>query len=103
MLRRQEISSARFVSTSSFLGIKITNKKQIMAKVIGAVVVDNEECKGCGLCVVACPQDVLSQNKQVNSRGYHYSFMKNPEACIGCSNCATVCPDTCITVYRVKI
>jgi 2-oxoglutarate ferredoxin oxidoreductase subunit delta len=53
--------------------------------------------------VVACPQDVLSQNKQVNSRGYHYSFMKNPEACIGCSNCATVCPDTCITVYRVKI
>ena len=63
-----------------------------MAKVIGAVVVDNEECKGCGLCVVACPQDVLGQNKQVNSRGYHYSFMKNPEACIGCSNCATVCP-----------
>ena len=41
-----------------------------MAKVIGAVVVDNEACKGCGLCVVACPQDVLSQNKQVNSRGY---------------------------------
>jgi 2-oxoglutarate ferredoxin oxidoreductase subunit delta len=74
-----------------------------MAKVIGAVVVDNEECKGCGLCVVACPHDVLGQNKQVNSRGYHYSFMKNPEACIGCSNCATVCPDTCITVYRVKL
>ncbi|MBC8005311.1 MAG: 4Fe-4S binding protein [Verrucomicrobia bacterium] len=74
-----------------------------MAKVIGAVVVDNEECKGCGLCVVACPQDVLAQNKQVNSRGYHYSFMKVPEACIGCSNCATVCPDTCITVYRVKL
>jgi Formate hydrogenlyase subunit 6/NADH:ubiquinone oxidoreductase 23 kD subunit (chain I) len=74
-----------------------------MAKVIGAVVVDNEACKGCGLCVAACPQDVLGQNKQVNGRGYHYSFMKNPEACIGCSNCATVCPDTCITVYRVKL
>ena len=74
-----------------------------MAKVIGAVVVDTEECKGCGLCVVACPQSVLAQNKQVNSRGYHYAFMENAEACIGCSNCAIVCPDTCITVYRVKL
>jgi 2-oxoglutarate ferredoxin oxidoreductase subunit delta len=74
-----------------------------MAKVVGAVVVDTEECKGCGLCVVACPQQVLGQNKQVNSRGYHYSFMEIPEACIGCSNCAVICPDTCITVYRVKI
>ena len=74
-----------------------------MAKVIGAVVVDTEECKGCALCVVACPQQVLGQNKQVNSRGYHYSFMENPEVCIGCSNCAVVCPDSCITVYRVKL
>jgi len=74
-----------------------------MAKVIGAVVVDTEECKGCGLCVEACPQKVLGQTKQVNSRGYQYSFIEYPELCIGCSNCATVCPDTCITVYRVKI
>jgi len=73
-----------------------------MAKVIGAVVVDIEACKGCGLCVVACPHQVLAQNKQVNSRGYHYSFMDKPEACIGCANCAVICPDTCITVYRVK-
>jgi 2-oxoglutarate ferredoxin oxidoreductase subunit delta len=53
--------------------------------------------------VEACPQQVLGQNKQVNSRGYHYSFMEKPDLCIGCSNCAVVCPDTCITVYRVKI
>ena len=74
-----------------------------MAKVKGAVVVDKEECKGCGLCVVACPYDVLAQNKQVNGRGYHFSFMENPDNCIGCTNCAVVCPDTCITVYRVKL
>ena len=73
-----------------------------MAKVKGAVVVDNERCKGCDLCVVACPQDVLELNNKVNSKGYHYSFMKNPEECTGCTNCAVVCPDTCITVYRMK-
>jgi len=39
-----------------------------MAKARGAVVVDNEKCKGCNLCVVACPYGVLSLNKEVNSK-----------------------------------
>ncbi|MFA9389165.1 MAG: ferredoxin family protein [Prolixibacteraceae bacterium] len=73
-----------------------------MAKARGAVVVENEVCKGCSLCVVACPQNVLSLHKEVNSKGYHYSFMSNPEECTGCTNCAVVCPDSCITVYRMK-
>ncbi|RIH65195.1 4Fe-4S dicluster domain-containing protein [Mariniphaga sediminis] len=74
-----------------------------MAKVKGAVVVDVEVCKGCDLCVQTCPEDVLALHREVNSRGYHYSFMKNPESCTGCTNCAVVCPDTCITVYRAKV
>lgn len=74
-----------------------------MAKVKGAVVVDNEGCKGCGVCVETCPQEVLALNKEVNSRGYHYSYMENAEACTGCSNCGVVCPDTCLTIYRVKV
>ena len=28
-----------------------------MAKIKGAVVVNTERCKGCNLCVVACPSD----------------------------------------------
>ncbi len=74
-----------------------------MAKVIGAVVVDKEGCKGCGVCVNECPSKVLALHNEVNSRGYHFSYMENPEDCIGCSNCGVVCPDTCITVYRVKV
>lgn len=73
-----------------------------MAKARGAVVVENEVCKGCNLCVEACPQDVLALHKKVNSKGYHYSHMGNPEACTGCMNCSAVCPDSCITVYRMK-
>jgi len=73
-----------------------------MAKAKGAVVVDNEKCKGCNLCVVACPYGVLNLHKEVNSKGYHYSYMENPELCIGCTNCGMVCPDSCLTIYRVN-
>ena len=51
-----------------------------MAKFRGAVVVDKEKCKGCNLCVVACPTKTLDLAKEVNGKGYHYSEMVNPEA-----------------------
>lgn len=73
-----------------------------MAKAKGAIVVDVEKCKGCELCVVACPTKVLQLAKGVNGKGYHYSYMENPDACTGCTSCALVCPDAVITVYRVK-
>ena len=72
-----------------------------MAKVFGAVVIDTDRCKGCDLCVVACPKDVLELNaREVNDRGYHYACAVHSVACIGCANCAVVCPDGCIEVYR---
>lgn len=70
----------------------------------GAVEIDQERCKGCDLCVVACPCDVLNlQPKEVNNRGYHFAYVDAWENCIGCGACAAVCPDGCITVYRVKV
>ena len=74
-----------------------------MAKVRGAVVVDTERCKGCDLCVQACPKSVLELNAKVNSKGYHYSYMVREEDCIGCMSCGLVCPDAVITVYKVKL
>lgn len=74
-----------------------------MSKVSGAVVVNTERCKGCALCVDACPHDVLAlAKKNVNFSGYHYVVDLKPEACVGCASCAVVCPDACITVYRKK-
>ncbi|MDR1592387.1 MAG: 4Fe-4S binding protein [Prevotellaceae bacterium] len=74
-----------------------------MAKIKGAVVIDSERCKGCELCVEACPSDVLGMSPKVNTKGYHYSEMVNDDACIGCAACGYVCPDACVTVYKVRI
>ncbi len=73
-----------------------------MSKIKGTVVIDKERCKGCNLCVVACPVQVLALAVEVNAKGYNYSEMAHPEDCVGCASCAIVCPDSCITVYRQK-
>ncbi len=67
----------------------------------GDVVIQTERCKGCEICLSACPQNVLAMSDKVNSKGYRYAVKVN-SACTGCTNCAVVCPDGVITVYREK-
>lgn len=74
-----------------------------MAKVKGAIVVNTERCKGCRLCVVACPLHVIDLAKEVNVKGYNYAQPMLEDTCNGCTTCATVCPDGCISVYRVRV
>ncbi|UCD38862.1 MAG: ferredoxin family protein [Fidelibacterota bacterium] len=70
-----------------------------MAKISGTVEFSSEECKGCELCVEACPQDCLAMSPDLNHKGYHYAMLV-ADTCTGCINCALVCPDAVITVYR---
>lgn len=73
-----------------------------MGKATGAVVVDTERCKGCSLCIAACPTDSLAlTSRAVNRKGYTYCE-QTADTCIGCAACAIVCPDACITVYRAS-
>ena len=58
-------------------------------------------CKGCGLCVTACPKGIvkLSETK-INAMGYYPAEVVDMETCIACAGCARMCPDCVITVER---
>lgn len=60
--------------------------------------VHKEKCKGCELCVYACPQEIISMSKELNKKGYFYAILHDPGRCIGCSMCALICPDLVIEV-----
>jgi 2-oxoglutarate ferredoxin oxidoreductase subunit delta len=64
----------------------------------GTVVVDVEACKGCELCIEACPPGVLEMGSDVNARGYRYPLLS--PGCTGCKACSQICPDFVFQVYK---
>lgn len=65
------------------------------------VTFNEDRCKGCGLCVEACPKKLLVLCKdRLNIKGHSPAVMTDMEKCIGCAFCATMCPDCVITVEK---
>lgn len=61
----------------------------------------NDICKGCGLCVNACPKHLIVIAKdKINRKGHSPVEITDQGACIGCSFCAIMCPDCVITVKK---
>ena len=58
-------------------------------------------CKGCGLCVDACPKHLLRLSPDaINKKGHHPAELTDAEKCVGCASCAIMCPDCIIEVER---
>mgnify|MGYP002531211711 CR=1 FL=1 len=65
------------------------------------VIIREDVCKGCGLCVSVCPKKILELQQEVlNAKGYHPAGVTEPEKCIACAMCATMCPDVAIKVEK---
>lgn len=73
-----------------------------MAKFKGIIDIDTARCKGCNLCAVACPLNLIQLSQQVNHNGYSFAVQTDADKCNGCSSCGIICPDGCITVYKTQ-
>ena len=67
----------------------------------GTVVIDVEACKGCELCIDACPPGVLAMGGEVNDRGYRFPLLR--PGCTGCKACSQICPDFVFQVYKYEV
>ncbi len=67
----------------------------------GQMRVDVEECKGCGLCVDACPPKLIVLNEKLNRYGYRTAAYTGV-SCTACGICFMVCPEPgAITVLKI--
>lgn len=68
---------------------------------MAGITIAKESCKGCGLCVVACPKKILALSKsESNKNGYYIAEILDMGQCTGCASCAVMCPDSVIEVDR---
>ncbi|HTP60437.1 MAG TPA: 4Fe-4S binding protein [Spirochaetia bacterium] len=63
--------------------------------------INRERCKGCTLCVGACPEKIISMSKnEFNRQGVPFAVCFDESRCTACMSCAIICPDSAITVLR---
>lgn len=64
------------------------------------VTVSERLCKGCGLCVSACPKKLMQISDVTNSSGQYIASCADAVQCVGCKCCGIICPDDAITIEK---
>ena len=64
-----------------------------------APAINQDACKGCGLCIVRCPVQAIKFSED-------FGFLNKPlpqvdiGKCIACGKCMEICPDGAIKVQK---
>jgi len=66
------------------------------------ILIDQDYCKGCALCVEVCPRQLIAMSRQLNAAGVFPAEVGADKmaSCTGCALCAQICPDVAISVFR---
>ncbi len=62
--------------------------------------INEDLCKGCGICIARCPMKVLGVAEHLNKKGFHPATMLNEAKCTSCGICGRSCPDVAIEVNK---
>jgi len=71
------------------------------------LVIDEQQCKGCNLCLLVCPYRIFQEGTKANERGIVVPALDRPERCPNCrlqklygrtlcGVCQMICPDQAI-------
>ena len=67
-----------------------------------SVVIKDNLCKGCAICVEICPKKVLTMSAEPTVSGYLLAQVIDRKKCTGCMECELHCPDMAIEVKSNK-
>ncbi|MHC4480002.1 MAG: 4Fe-4S dicluster domain-containing protein [Planctomycetota bacterium] len=67
------------------------------------VIILEDFCKGCGLCVEFCEPGKLYISPRPNRKGVQTAQVNAEPDCTGCLRCATICPDAAVRVERAEV
>jgi 2-oxoglutarate ferredoxin oxidoreductase subunit delta len=62
------------------------------------IVILEQYCKGCGLCIEFCKKGKLYIRQMPNKQGIQTAAVHEDVDCTGCLQCATMCPDAAVEI-----
>jgi 2-oxoglutarate ferredoxin oxidoreductase subunit delta len=61
--------------------------------------IKKERCKGCCLCIVNCPNNLIKVSRELGPKGVKPVYFSGGK-CTSCAMCAVICPDLAIEVFK---